>query len=60
MRAYSVRGSGRPAHVWLAHTQPNRGVPQADLHKKAPIALVWAHISPAGTFHIDINTHLDL
>ena len=28
--------------------------------KKALTALTWAHISPYGTFHIDMNTHLDL
>jgi hypothetical protein len=28
--------------------------------KKALTALIWAHINPYGTFHIDMNTHLDL
>jgi len=28
--------------------------------KKAITALIWAHINPYGTFHIDMNTHLDL
>jgi Tn3 transposase DDE domain len=28
--------------------------------KKALTALTWAHINPNGTFHIDMNTHLDL
>jgi TnpA family transposase len=28
--------------------------------KKALTALTWTHINPYGTFHIDMNTHLDL
>ena len=28
--------------------------------RKALTALTWAHINPYGTFHIDMNTHLDL
>jgi hypothetical protein len=28
--------------------------------KKALTALIWAHINPYGTFHIDMNTDLDL
>jgi len=28
--------------------------------KKAITALIWAHINPYGTFHIDMNTRLDL
>jgi TnpA family transposase len=28
--------------------------------KKALTALIWEHINPYGTFHIDMNTHLDL
>ena len=31
-----------------------------DRDKKAITALIWAHINPYGTFHIDMNTHLDL
>jgi len=32
-----------------------------DRDKKAiTAALIWAHINPYGTFHIDKNTHLDL
>ena len=31
-----------------------------DRDKKALTALIWAHINPYGTFHIDMNTHLDL
>jgi len=28
--------------------------------KQALSALIWSHINPYGTFHIDMNTHLDL
>lgn len=28
--------------------------------KKALTALIWEHVNPYGTFHIDMNTHLDL
>ena len=28
--------------------------------KKALSALIWSHINPYGTFHIDMSTHLDL
>jgi hypothetical protein len=28
-----------------------------DRDKKALTALIWAHINPYGTFHIDMNTH---
>jgi hypothetical protein len=28
--------------------------------KTALDALIWAHINPYGTFHIDMNNHLDL
>ncbi|MGI8428842.1 MAG: Tn3 family transposase [Solirubrobacteraceae bacterium] len=28
--------------------------------KKALTAVIWAHINPYGTFHSDMNTHLDL
>ncbi len=31
-----------------------------DRDKKALTALIWAHINPYGTFHIDMSTHLDL
>jgi TnpA family transposase len=31
-----------------------------DRDKKALNALIWAHINPYGTFHIDMNNHLDL
>lgn len=31
-----------------------------DRDKKALTALIWAHVNPYGTFHIDMNTHLDL
>ena len=31
-----------------------------DRDKKAPNALIWPHINPFGTFHIDMNNHLDL
>jgi hypothetical protein len=28
--------------------------------KKALTALIWAHVNPYGTFHIDMNTHLEM
>ena len=28
--------------------------------KQALSALIWSHINPYGTFHIDMNTHLNL
>jgi TnpA family transposase len=28
--------------------------------KQALSALIWSHINPYGTFHIDMSTHLDL
>jgi TnpA family transposase len=31
-----------------------------DRDRKALSALTWGHINPYGTFHIDMNTHLDL
>ncbi len=31
-----------------------------DRDKTALNALIWAHINPYGTFHIDMNNHLDL
>jgi hypothetical protein len=31
-----------------------------DRDKQALSALIWSHINPYGTFHIDMNTHLDL
>ena len=31
-----------------------------DRDRKALNALIWSHINPYGTFHIDMNTHLDL
>jgi hypothetical protein len=31
-----------------------------DLDKKALTPLIWAHIKLYGTFHMDINTHVDL
>ena len=31
-----------------------------DRDRKALTALIWSHINPYGTFHIDMNTHLDL
>jgi hypothetical protein len=31
-----------------------------DRDKKALNALIWAHINPYGTFHIDMHHHLDL
>jgi hypothetical protein len=31
-----------------------------DRDKKALSALIWSHINPYGTFHIDMSTHLDL
>ena len=31
-----------------------------DRDKKALTALIWEHVNPYGTFHIDMNTHLDL
>jgi hypothetical protein len=32
----------------------------SDRDRKALTALIWSHINPYGTFHIDMNTHLDL
>jgi TnpA family transposase len=31
-----------------------------DRDRKALTALIWSHINPYGTFHIDMSTHLDL
>ena len=31
-----------------------------DRDRKALTALIWNHVNPYGTFHIDMNTHLDL
>jgi len=31
-----------------------------DRDKKALTALIWEHVNPYGTFHIDMSTHLDL
>ena len=31
-----------------------------DRDRKALSALIWAHINPYGTFHLDMSTRLDL
>lgn len=31
-----------------------------DRDRKALSGLIWSHINPYGTFHIDMSTHLDL
>ncbi len=31
-----------------------------DRDRTALTALIWSHINPYGTFHIDMNTHLGL
>ena len=41
-------------------TEPVWAKRLTDRDKKALNALIWAHINPYGTFHIDMNNHLDL
>jgi TnpA family transposase len=41
-------------------TEPAWSKRLTDRDKKALNALIWAHINPYGTFHIDMNNHLDL
>ena len=42
-------------------SEPEWGVDRlTDRDKKALSALIWSHINPDGTFHIDMSTHLDL
>ena len=41
-------------------TEPAWAKRLTDRDKKALNALIWAHINPYGTFHIDMSTHLDL
>lgn len=41
-------------------TEPEWAGRLTDRDKKALSALIWAHINPYGTFHIDMSTHLDL
>lgn len=40
--------------------EPDWGGRLTDRDRKALSALTWSHINPYGTFHIDMNTHLDL
>jgi TnpA family transposase len=41
-------------------TEPAWSKRLTDRDKKALNALIWAHINPYGTFHIDMKNHLDL
>jgi hypothetical protein len=41
-------------------TEPEWAGRLTDRDKKALSALIWSHINPYGTFHIDMSTHLDL
>jgi len=46
--------------VQLVLAQPHWAGRLTDRDKKALTALFWGHINPYGTFHLDMNTHLDL
>jgi hypothetical protein len=50
--------SDQPAQQILA--KPEWAERLTDRDRKALTALIWSHINPYGTFHIDMNTHLDL
>jgi hypothetical protein len=54
LNAVSVRGGNRWCNVAaVVMKRPKQ-------RRLALSALIWSHINPYGTFHIDMNTHLDL